>query len=167
MNKYNFFHLCDIYFCSVCVVITSMLGGILGLVAFLAGTWEHFRLPFRTLALLLTGAIALALSGGSTIPFRREKIEYRSEAWRNSEYPWRFAMIITIHGTNRRLEGSIRGTPNNFSNSWDVSRSIASFVVGMSALRDLPLEKVTRRSLGRRFLLPWKLSLRLKSLKKF
>lgn len=116
------------------MVITSMLGGILGLVAFLAGTWKPFRLPFRTLALLLTGAIALALSGGSTKPFRREKIEYRSEAWRNSEYPWGFVMI-TIHGTNRRLEGSIVGTPNNFSNSWDVSRSIASFAVCMSVLR--------------------------------
>lgn len=115
------------------------------IIAFLAGTWEHFRLPFRTLALFLTGAIALALSSGSTIPFRLEKIEYYSEAWRNSEYLWGFVMMITIHRTNRRLEGSIVGTPNNFSNSWDVSRSIASFAVNMSALRDLSLEKVTRR----------------------
>lgn len=74
----------------------------------------------------------LALSGGSTIPFRSE---YHSEAWRNSEYPWGFVLMVTIHGTNGRIEGSIVGTPNYFSNSQGVSRSIASFAISMSVLR--------------------------------
>lgn len=77
----------------------------------------------------------LALSGSSTMPFRSEKIKYSSEAWRNSEYPLGFVMVITINGTNGKIEGSIVGTPNKLSNSPDVSRSVASFAVSMSVLR--------------------------------